>query len=146
MLKNVTKFMFPVTVVAIKDADTLVGNIDHGFDIVSKNKTFRFYGINAYETRKNASKGIDAAHVVKGLLAKKLVQDMLTPGTDLIVESITKDEEKFGRFLGIIYVPLTKLETPHTNLRLLAVDSEAPTHFCLNDWLVREKHAVEAKY
>jgi endonuclease YncB( thermonuclease family) len=156
MIRRISKYFFPVIIGHTKredgvyDADTIYGTVDNGFSIKFEDQTFRLYGINAYEIRRNSRKGIGDEHVKLGKIAAAVVEDFIPDGTEVIIETIKSgDKGKYGRYLALVYVPIAGNEAKIgllDGLDLLAVDSEDPTHFCLNNWLVREEHAWEQEY
>ena len=151
-IKRLSKYMFPAIVgtdsrdSGVYDADTIYCDLSLGFGVKYENQTFRLYGINAYEVRRNASKGIAEEHVKKGKLGRDETRNLMPDGTEIMIESIKDGKGKYGRYLAIVYVPVESNPINLDGIRLLAVDSDDPTHFCLNDWLVREGHAWVQKY
>jgi len=88
-------YEYRVKVVKVVDGDTVDVDIDLGFDVILKNQRVRLAGIDAPESRTR-----DLVEKQFGLLAKEVVQDMLSEG--LIVLSCTEYDSKgkFGRILG----------------------------------------------
>ena len=106
----------------VVDGDTIDATIDLGFDVFVK-KRIRFAGINAPESRTR-----DLEEKDKGLAAKDRVKNILEENKDFTLHS--EEVGKFGRVLGKIY--LDKLD-----------GKDCLTQICLNEQLVKEKHAVE---
>jgi len=106
----------------VVDGDTIDATIDLGFDVFVK-KRIRFAGINAPESRTR-----DLEEKAKGLAAKDRVKNILEENKDFTLHS--EEVGKFGRVLGKIY--LDKLD-----------GKDCLTQICLNEQLVKEKHAVE---
>ena len=106
----------------VVDGDTVDATIDLGFDIFVK-KRIRFSGINAPESRTR-----DLEEKARGLAAKDRVKNILEENKNFTLHS--EELGKFGRVLGKIY--LDKLD-----------GKNCLTQVCLNDQLVKEKHAVE---
>ena len=106
----------------VVDGDTIDATIDLGFDVFVK-KRIRFSGINAPESRTR-----DLEEKARGLAAKDRVKNILEENKDFTLHS--EEVGKFGRVLGKIY--LDKLD-----------GKDCLTQICLNDQLVKEKHAVE---
>jgi len=80
------------------DGDTIEATLDLGFHIAMKER-FRLYGINAYElTDKDPQKRQLA------LLGKQFVTDQLMPeDKPIVINSIKDEQEKYGRWLAVIY-------------------------------------------
>ena len=106
----------------VVDGDTIDATIDLGFDVFVK-KRIRFAGINAPESRTR-----DLKEKALGLAAKDRVKSILAENPCFTLEST--ELGKYGRVLGKIYV--TMLD-----------GTESLTQICLNDQLVKEKHAVD---
>ena len=106
----------------VVDGDTIDATIDLGFDVFVK-KRIRFAGINAPESRTR-----DLEEKARGLKAKDRVKNILEENENFTLHS--EELGKFGRVLGKIY--LDKLD-----------GKNCLTQVCLNDQLVKEKHAVE---
>ena len=86
----------------IIDGDTIVGDIDLGFDVILKKQKFRLYGINAPESRTR-----DKEEKVRGLAAKERLIELLG-GHQTAVDGIeflflSHDKGKFGRILAEIF-------------------------------------------
>jgi endonuclease YncB( thermonuclease family) len=82
---------YPATILAILDADTLKIDADLGVH-THAHLTIRLAGINAPEL-----------HTTEGKAAKDAAQTWLN-GATLLVQTIKADEqEKYGRWLGVIY-------------------------------------------
>ena len=106
----------------VVDGDTIDVHIDLGFS-VSVKKRVRFVGINAPESRTR-----DLKEKARGLAAKDRVKAILAENPSFTLEST--EIGKYGRVLGKI----------HLNV----LDGvECLTQICLNEQLVKEKHAVE---
>lgn len=107
----------------IVDGDTVDLFINLGFDITFKQR-IRLYGINAYElTDKDPAKRQLA---VKG---KEYVISKLPPDKAVMLMTIKDEQEKYGRYLGIIYY-------------LSADDGGGGAWHNLNDELVAQGYAV----
>ena len=105
----------------VVDGDTIDATIDLGFDVFVK-KRIRFAGINAPESRTR-----DLKEKAFGLAAKDRVKAILTENPEFTLEST--ELGKYGRVLGRIHID--KLD-----------GTECLTQVCLNDQLIKEKHAV----
>ena len=84
----------------IVDGDTADFNIDLGFGIYFTER-FRFFGIDAWETRGDERE--------KGLLAKQRVIELLSEHNEIIIKTQKDSKGKYGRYLCDILVPSEKL-------------------------------------
>jgi micrococcal nuclease len=85
-------YLYRATVVSVTDGDTIVADLDLGFNITIRD-SFRFYGINAPE--KSVQAGLDA---------KAYLQSRLPIGTPIVVQTHKNKQEKFGRWLAKIFL------------------------------------------
>ena len=106
----------------VVDGDTIDATIDLGLDVFVK-KRIRFAGINAPESRTR-----DLEEKARGLKAKDRVKNILEENENFTLHS--EELGKFGRVLGKIY--LDKLD-----------GKDCLTQVCLNELLIKEKHAIE---
>ena len=112
---------YKATSVRVVDGDTVDAEIDLGFDVKIK-KRIRLVGINTPECRTR-----DLKEKALGLAAKERVKAILTENIKFTLEST--ELGKYGRVLGKIHI--NKLD-----------GTESLTQICLNDQLIKEKHAV----
>ena len=115
-------YTYKAKLVKVVDGDTIDVTIDLGFD-VSVKKRVRFEGINAPESRTR-----DLKEKALGLAAKDRVKAILAENPKFDLEST--EVGKYGRVLGKIHITILD-------------GTESLTQICLNDQLVKEKHAVE---
>jgi len=113
-------YEYKATFKKVVDGDTLIVDIDLGFDIILGNQYVRLIGIDTPE-----SKSKDRIEKTFGLLSKKAVEDFMKANEkdNFIIQTILSDDnsDKFGRILGKIY---------NSN------------KVCLNDWLIKANYAV----
>ena len=123
---------YMATLVRVIDGDTVDCDIDLGFGVLLKNQRVRLYGINTPETRTRDLKEKQA-----GLAAHARLVELLPE--KFVLTSVKDKKGKFGRILGIINVPQTKI---------LDKDGKKVKHIFLdvNRLLVEEGHAKKAKY
>lgn len=96
------KFTYEAIVKDIHDGDTISVEFDLGFNIKFSDK-IRFYGINAPELRiRDENKKL--VENPKGTETLEVVKSMLKIGDTIVVETIKDKKEKFGRYLGKIYI------------------------------------------
>ena len=115
MASNVYKYRCKI--VRIIDGDTVVADVDLGFEVELKAQKIRLYGINTPESRTR-----DKEEKKRGLEAKWRLTELLDTG-EFYLES--HDKGKFGRILGVLY------QTDDFSIR------------SINQILVDEGHAVE---
>lgn len=112
-------YTYKAKVERVIDGDTAVLVIDLGFTVQWKSSC-RLYGINTYELRSK-----DAAEKEKAKEAKKVTENYLQPGSEVIV--VSRELDKYGRPLVDIYC------TENFSLHL-------------NDWLLKQGLAKPLKY
>lgn len=111
-------YTYEAEIVRIIDGDSIVVDIDLGFNTWLRNQSIRLYGIDTPEIR---TKDLDEkAH---GLMAKQFVEGLIKPGDEVILRTVYDKEEKFGRILGIFML-------------------KGGNGTTLNDSLIRERLAV----
>lgn len=81
----------------IIDGDSIILDIDLGFNTWLNNQSIRLHGIDTPETRTR-----DLVEKQQGLLAKNRVLELLSPGDTVTIKTILDKHEKFGRILGQI--------------------------------------------
>lgn len=85
-------------VIKIVDGDTVDLGIDLGFDLTVKIR-MRLAGIDAWESRTR-----DLEEKKKGLAAKIRLKEMCEAAFEKgTLKIITKEKEKYGRYLGVLY-------------------------------------------
>ena len=118
-MKDFQLYQYQGLVTEVYDGDTCTIQFDLGFKINFTEKV-RFFGINAPEMR-----GADKA---KGTISRDKLREKILNKT-IYIETLKDEKEKYGRYLGIIYIKNDKGE----------FDS-------VNDWMVKEGLAVKASY
>lgn len=88
-------YEYKVEIVKVVDGDTVDVDIDLGFDVILKNQRVRLAGIDTPESRTR-----DLVEKQFGLLAKEVVQDMLSEGTIVLSCTEYDSKGKFGRIIG----------------------------------------------
>ena len=84
-------------IVRVIDGDSILVDIDLGFDTWRRGERIRLYGVDTPECRSRS-----AIEKKAGLLAKGFVMQMLHEGCTY--KLTTKEKGKFGRYLGTIKV------------------------------------------
>lgn len=115
------------------DGDTIVVDIDLGFDVVLKDQSVRLKGVDAPESRTR-----DAAEKIFGNLAKEYVLDFCFQCNGKIIVQTELDETgKFGRILGTII---------DANDRELILNEELiKKHYAVN-YLGQNKKEIESEH
>jgi micrococcal nuclease len=88
-------YRYNAIVNSIHDGDTLNVDIDLGFGIWLRNQNIRLYGINAPEL-----KGLTKEAALK---SRSRLSELVI-GKKIIIETIKDKKEKYGRWLGKIFV------------------------------------------
>lgn len=89
-------YCYNARVKRVVDGDTVILDIDLGFDVVLSNQKVRLYGVDTPECRTR-----DLEEKEAGLLAKDKVKFFLKKGDKVTVKT-RLDKGKFGRILGIV--------------------------------------------
>lgn len=89
-------YTYKAKVKRVIDGDSVVIDIDLGFDTWLKDQSVRLHGIDTPEVRTK-----DLLEKQHGQLAKAFVEKILPEGTEVAITTV-KDDDKFGRVLGII--------------------------------------------
>lgn len=89
-------YTYKAKVKRIIDGDSIIIDIDLGFDTWIKEQSVRLYGIDTPEVR--TKDPLEKAH---GKLAKAFVEKVLPKGAEVAITTV-KDGDKFGRVLGIV--------------------------------------------
>ena len=117
-------YLYKATVVRCVDGDSVIFDIDCGFDIQLRAQSVRLYGIDTAETRG----GTDELKAL-GNLAKDYVSQMIPEGSEVLLRTHLDGRGKFGRILAEVFMP----EAP---------DTEGYQPRSLNDILLDELLAV----
>jgi len=89
---------YPIDLIRVVDGDTIIADIDLGFDIVLKSQTIRLNNIDTPEIHSD-----DEFEKKQGVISKqKLSELIVNKSIILYVEKNYKD--KYGRVLGTIFV------------------------------------------
>lgn len=118
-MKDFQLYQYQGMVTEVYDGDTCTIKFDLGFKVNFTEKV-RLLGINAPEMR-----GTDKA---KGIISRDRLREKVLNKT-IYIETQKDEKEKYGRYLGIIYLKNDTGEFEN-----------------VNDWMVRENYAVKADY
>ena len=95
-------YLYKATVVRCIDGDSVIFDIDCGFDVHLKAQSVRLYGIDTAETR-----GGTPELKVLGNIAKDYVTQMIPVGSEVLLKTHLDRKGKFGHILAEIYMPET---------------------------------------
>ena len=98
-------YEYHATVTNIVDGDTIVIDIDLGFDVVLSNQSVRLSGVDTPESRTT-----DKIEKVFGLISKEYTKKFVESCNKHVIVRTQKPDssEKFGRILGDVINPETK--------------------------------------
>ena len=108
-------------VTRVVDGDTVDVDIDLGFGVWMHKERIRLYGIDTPESRTR-----DLEEKKYGLLAKEQIMSFMPVGSMQTLVTVKDKAGKFGRILG----------------KFLIYDKKTDRQMTINDWMVREHHAV----
>lgn len=99
-------YLYPAKVERVIDGDTIVVDLCLGLGVILDDQYIRFYGIDAWETRGQERE--------KGLKAKEYLEERLSKGKieiEIRPEWGQNGKEKYGRWLGVIYINGVNINT-----------------------------------
>ena len=121
-------YKYNCKIVRVIDGDSVIVDIDLGFNHFIHNESIRLYGCDTPECRTR-----DATEKAAGLLAKKFVEEALHVGGTYKLQ--TEEKGKFGRYLGTIYL------TDETSINdVLIKERLAVSYFGQSKVAVKEAH------
>lgn len=121
-------YQYQAEIAKVIDGDTFEVDIDLGLGIWARGERIRLYGINTpevYGVKK------DSQEYLAGKAASDFVKTVARKGDLAIIETLKDEKEKFGRYLGVLYLRLE----PNLLLGLENIRSVGD-FFCLNDLLI----------
>ena len=121
VVEKVSVYEYSCKIVKVVDGDTADVDIDLGFGVWLKKQRIRFYGIDTPESRTS-----DKVEKIYGLMAKDVVLHFLPVGSAQTLRTKQDDKGKYGRILG----------------EFLIHDAKTDSQMTINDWMIREHHAV----
>lgn len=98
-------YEYHAKVTNVVDGDTIIVDIDLGFDVVLSNQSVRLLGVDTPESRTS-----DKTEKIFGLASKEYTKTFIEKCNKYVIIRTHKsdDSEKFGRLLGEIINPETK--------------------------------------
>ena len=118
---RVSVYEYRCKVTRVVDGDTVDVDIDLGFGVWMHKERIRLYGIDTPESRTR-----DLEEKKYGLLAKQQIESFMPRGSMQTLVTVKDKAGKFGRILG----------------KFLIYDKKTDRQMTINDWMVREHHAV----
>ena len=109
-------------IIRVVDGDTVDVDIDLGFGVWMHKERIRLHGIDTPESRTR-----DLAEKQYGLIAKEQIKSFMPVGSMQTLVTVKDKTGKFGRILG----------------KFLIHDNKTDAQMTINDWMIREHHAVE---
>ena len=110
-------YQYRARVNRVIDGDSVVLDIDLGFNMWMNNQNIRIYGIDTPECRTR-----DLDEKARGFLAKEHVQNLLPVGEEVVIDTYKDKGGKFGRILGKIIT----VEGINVGQSLLAINLAVP--------------------
>ncbi len=99
MSNSIVHYIYKFNIIRVIDGDTIVGNINLGFDIQFFNQHIRLYGINTPELKSKdpiiKQRALECKYFLQSILIK---EDCVLP-----ISILSKGKDPFGRILGIVY-------------------------------------------
>ncbi len=105
----------------VVDGDTVDVDIDLGFGVWMHKERVRLYGIDTPESRTR-----DLEEKKYGLIAKEHIKSFMPVGSMQTLITVKDKAGKYGRILG----------------KFLIYDKKTDSRMTINNWMVREHHAV----
>ena len=106
----------------VVDGDTVDVDIDLGFGVWMYKQRIRLHGIDTPESRTR-----DLDEKKYGLIAKEQIKSFMPVGSMQTLVTVKDKAGKYGRILG----------------KFLIYDKKIDAWMTINDWMIREHHAVE---
>ena len=108
-------------VTRVVDGDTVDVDIDLGFGVWMHKQRIRLHGIDTPESRTR-----DLDEKKYGLIAKEQIKSFMPVGSMQTLVTVKDKAGKYGRILG----------------KFLIYDKKTDAQMTINDWMIREHHAV----
>lgn len=121
-------YQYQAQIQRVVDGDTYEIDIDLGLSVWVRNEKIRLYGVNTPEVY-GVKKGSD--DYLAGKQASDFVKTVIKKGDLAIIETMKDAKEKFGRYLGVVYVRVApEIREGHANIRSIG------DFYCINDLLI----------
>lgn len=110
-------YEYKAQVVRIVDADTLVLDVDLGFNVRIR-ETIRLARVDAWETRGDER--------IQGTKAKEFVEDILHAVNEVTITTMKDKKGKYGRYIAEVWIPY---DGKNANLGDLLVEKGHATEY-----------------
>jgi len=127
-------YTYKCKVKKVVDGDTVVVDIDLGFNIIVADQTIRLSGIDTPESRTTNKEEKE-----RGLLSKKKLSEKLSTNAYYTIQTVKEDnnDDKFGRILGVF------LNEDGSSVNQWMVDNNyAVSYTGANKELLQEAHGI----
>ena len=114
-------YEYSCKILRVIDGDTVDVDIDLGFGVWMHKERVRLHGIDTPESRTR-----DLEEKKYGLIAKEQIKSFMPVGSMQTLVTVKDKAGKFGRILG----------------KFLIYDKTTEAQMTINDWMIREHHAV----
>jgi micrococcal nuclease len=128
-------YQYSAIIRKVVDGDTIEIDIDLGLSVWLHDEKVRLYGVNTPEVY-GVKKG--SPEWEKGNLASEFVKTNLKEKDTIMIETIKDKKEKYGRYLGIVYIRIEP-----TIIEGLSNIRHVGDFYCLNDILIAKGLANE---
>ncbi len=118
---RVSVYEYRCKVTRVVDGDTVDVDIDLGFGVWMHKQRIRLHGIDTPESRTR-----DLEEKKYGLIAKEQIKSFMPVGSMQTLVTVKDKAGKYGRILG----------------KFLIYDKKTDSRMTINNWMVREHHAV----
>ena len=123
-------YQYKAIIQKVVDGDTLEIAIDLGLSVWIHDEKIRLYGINTPEVY-GVKKG--TPEWKEGNKASDFVKSILKEKDEILVQTIKDKQEKYGRYLALVYIKLApEIVSGLSEIRTIE------DYYCLNDILVRK--------
>jgi micrococcal nuclease len=118
---RVSVYEYRCKISRVVDGDTVDVDIDLGFGTWMHKQRIRLHGIDTPESRTR-----DLEEKKYGLIAKEQIKSFMPVGSMQTLVTVKDKAGKYGRILG----------------KFLIYDKKTDAQMTINDWMIREHHAV----
>jgi micrococcal nuclease len=123
-------YQYNAIIQKVVDGDTMEIAIDLGLSVWIHDEKIRLYGINTPEVF-GVKKGTPEWE--EGNKASEFVKSILKEKDEILIQTIKDKQEKYGRYLALVYIRLApEIVSGLNEIRTIE------DYYCLNDVLVRK--------
>lgn len=102
--------LYDIELIRVIDGDTIIANVQLGYNVLLTHQNIRLHGINAPE--------IYGTNKLIGLLSKQYLANLLK-GKTLKLEPFQRNYDKYGRILATIYYSINHTDLINCNEMML---------------------------